>query len=560
MELGDLLFWLAAPMGALGLAFTLARTHLREPGWLAVYALNVLVVGVLRLAAPALAGWVGAALLVPTVLVPRFGMLVVGRMATGQAYARAARWARVLAWFHPFDGWRDQPLLLEALGAAKAGDFATAERVVASVRGARGDVGRLAIVELHRLRRDWVGMRAHIENDVPRRELLGSALLLPNYVRALGEAGDVDAMLRAVGEARRIDPYTCLFAAAFAGEPSIAALVLRGPLASLPPELQDFWLGTAHAAAADRTRATELLAPLTASKDLALSTAAERRLALVDHPPPPPSVGTPSDGKARLADDVLGAARALWPTRATFLTPAVAIACILHYLGELPGGPLSTENLYELGAVVVPSDPTFAGPWRYVVAAFLHAGAIHLVANMAGLAYFGPRLERVLGAARTGLVYAGAGVVSLVAPGVVRAVRGVGEPTIVVGASGAIMGLAGALGGVYAATLLRHRSRVVRLQLVPIALALVLQTGFDLATPIVAMSAHLVGALTGAALGFAIALFPLPASTPLVRPRVRGPVVAAVGLAIAAVVHLVRVAGRAAEIRANGGRTPTPPP
>ena len=126
--------------------------------------------------------------------------------------------------------------------------------------------------------------------------------------------------------------------------------------------------GTAHAAAGDRTRATELLAPLTASKDVALSTAAERRLALVDHPPPPPSIGSPSTGKERLRDDVLGAARALWPTRATFLTPAVAIACILHYLAELPGGPVSTENLYDLGAVVVPSDPTFAGPWRYVVA------------------------------------------------------------------------------------------------------------------------------------------------------------------------------------------------
>jgi len=154
------------------------------------------------------------------------------------------------------------------------------------VRGARGDVGRLAIVELHRLRRDWVGMRAHIENDVPRRELLGSALLLPNYVRALGEAGDVDAMLRAIADARRVDPYTCLFAAAFAGEPTVAELVLAGPLAALPPELKDFWLGTAHAAAGDRTRATELLAPLTASKDVALSTAAERRLALVDHPAP----------------------------------------------------------------------------------------------------------------------------------------------------------------------------------------------------------------------------------------------------------------------------------
>ncbi|MBL8606371.1 MAG: rhomboid family intramembrane serine protease [Myxococcales bacterium] len=555
MDLGDLLFWLAAPMGALGFVFTLARTRLREPGWLAVYALNVAVTGGLRLLAPSLAGWIGAAVLVPTVLAPRFGMLIVGRLAMRQEYGRAAKIARLLTPLHPLDGWPAQPRILEALALAKAGDFAEAERVVSSVQDARGDVGRLALVELHRLRRDWAGMRAHLEASVPRRELLGSALLLPNYVRALAEAGELDAMLVAVGEARRLDPYTCLFATAFGGRPDLSERVLAGPLAPLAPELRAFWLGTAHAIAGDDDRARELLAPLTTAADPALATAAARRLALVGHAPARPTPGAAADGLERLAADVRGAARALWPTRPTFVAPAMVIACILHYLAEVPGDPLDAKNLYELGAVVLPAEPTATAWWRYVVAAFLHAGALHLVANMAGLAYFGPRLERVLGSLRFALVYVVSGVVSLIAPVLVRLARGGGEPTVLVGASGAIMGIAGALGGLYAATLSRERSRLVRAQLAPIALALGLQSAFDLATPIVAMSAHLVGALTGAVLGFALARFELPLPRPPVARARRALAIAGIGLATAGVVFGLRAIGRGREVSA---RVPAP--
>lgn len=73
-------------------------------------------------------------------------------------------------------------------------------------------------------------------------------------------------------------------------------------------------------------------------------------------------------------------------------------------------------------------------PWTIVTYAFLHADLLHLLFNMIGLYFFGPRLESVLGARRfLGLYFTSA---------IAAALASLMTPfAVIVGASGAIFGI-----------------------------------------------------------------------------------------------------------------------
>src|SRR5690606_19411697 len=73
-------------------------------------------------------------------------------------------------------------------------------------------------------------------------------------------------------------------------------------------------------------------------------------------------------------------------------------------------------------------------PWSVVTYAFLHADTLHLLFNMIGLFFFGPRLESVLGSGRfLGLYFTSA---------VAAAIASLFTPfAAVVGASGAVFGV-----------------------------------------------------------------------------------------------------------------------
>ncbi len=115
-----------------------------------------------------------------------------------------------------------------------------------------------------------------------------------------------------------------------------------------------------------------------------------------------------------------------------FLTPWVRrllIANVILYF--LPQGVL----YYTLAFV-----PALAiqRPWTLVTYMFLHAGTMHLLFNMIGVFFFGPRLESRLGARDFLWLYflsgIGGALLSLVVPG--------GDPRIpIVGASGAVYGV-----------------------------------------------------------------------------------------------------------------------
>ena len=163
-------------------------------------------------------------------------------------------------------------------------------------------------------------------------------------------------------------------------------------------------------------------------------------------------------------------------------------------------------------------------PWRLVTSQLLHEGAAHLTLNALGLFLLGGWLERQIGAARTGLVAAAAGVGAMLGCAVAGYER-------VVGASGLVMGFAGALIALELRRpdLLPALLRLPRRVLVGAVLADFVLLSF---VPNVAHGAHAGGIVAGGFAALAIA----PAHVAHFRPGrvLRGACAAALALGVAA--------------------------
>lgn len=132
----------------------------------------------------------------------------------------------------------------------------------------------------------------------------------------------------------------------------------------------------------------------------------------------------------------------------------VFAAVMLQSGGKLDpfGGSTPLSTLLRWGILSGPlwgvSDVpvSFAEPWRYVSAIFLHLGLLHVVFNGMALLQFGRVTEERFGSARFAVIFVLTGALGFIASDVWQWVRGAGwGPTA--GASGSIFGLIGALVG-----------------------------------------------------------------------------------------------------------------
>ena len=136
-------------------------------------------------------------------------------------------------------------------------------------------------------------------------------------------------------------------------------------------------------------------------------------------------------------------AEALGPTYPPVLVIAfLALNVVIFLLEVLTGGSTNTLNLIRFGAQYGPSVEA-REYWRFITAAFLHIGILHVLVNGFCLWELGRPLERLYGSAQFGFTYllsgAGSSLVSFFAH------EFVAPQTVSAGASGAIFGVAGAL-------------------------------------------------------------------------------------------------------------------
>ena len=179
----------------------------------------------------------------------------------------------------------------------------------------------------------------------------------------------------------------------------------------------------------------------------------------------------------------------------TFLFQFVVFPLVL---GARIGGPL-----WDAAFVLSSANPEYV--WTWVTSVFSHGGFTHIVFNSIALYFFGPVVERRLGFKRFTALFLLAGVLAGLAQIGAGMLLAPGDPTGVVGASGAIMAVMGVL------TVLRPNLKVYLYFFIPMPLW-VLTIGFAALSVLWGLSAapgggnaanwaHLAGLVIGFAYG-----------------------------------------------------------
>ncbi len=177
-------------------------------------------------------------------------------------------------------------------------------------------------------------------------------------------------------------------------------------------------------------------------------------------------------------------------------TSVVVAINILLFLGvELTGGA-DIQNLLNWGAKYGPyiAEGEY---WRLFLPMFLHVGFFHMLTNLFGLVIFGSMVERIFGTRDFVVVYLVAGIMG----NVISYLTG---PNPGVGASGAVFGILGAF-SVYLLLNRRLLGHMGRQQLTSIAVIVVINIVFGLATTGIDNAAHFGGLLAGGFVAWLIA-------------------------------------------------------
>ncbi|MFT5433632.1 MAG: rhomboid protease GluP, partial [Myxococcota bacterium] len=183
------------------------------------------------------------------------------------------------------------------------------------------------------------------------------------------------------------------------------------------------------------------------------------------------------------------------PTRPPVVVVAIAVILVaihsISVLLDLTG----TYDLVRLGAYM--QALVLKGEyWRAFSSMFLHGGFIHLAFNVAMLLYLGLSLGRFLRQPAILLLYLLSGLVGSAAVGIFA------EASLMVGASGAVFGLMGALlVGVRIRPDALPGNVAKRMESMLVVL-LVANLGLGAWVEFIALSAHVGGALAGAAIGW----------------------------------------------------------
>jgi len=173
------------------------------------------------------------------------------------------------------------------------------------------------------------------------------------------------------------------------------------------------------------------------------------------------------------------------------MTPWVRRLLIANVVVYFVAG--AVPALYDYGAFR--GDLVLTRPWSLVSYQFLHAGFMHILFNMIGLYFFGPRLEQRMGARPFLILYFVSGI-----SGAVLSI--VFTPTAwIVGASGAVYGVVAAFATIW------PNERIYLYAIIPVpawalatfAVAFSLQSGISGAQDGTAHFAHLGGLVFGVA-------------------------------------------------------------
>ena len=185
-----------------------------------------------------------------------------------QNFAAARRFARIISFLHPADGWLEQPRIAAAMELAQRGDFDAASNALKRYDDVKSLAGFVAIINLHRMTQQWEALlqwEARHRDQLERQPFFFHTLL-----RVRGETGDLPGLIEYYAANRtqisKLEPAASrdlcrLMIFVFTGRRDLAERLFAGSLASLPSATRQFWLATADLAAGNMRGKNQLSAP-----------------------------------------------------------------------------------------------------------------------------------------------------------------------------------------------------------------------------------------------------------------------------------------------------------
>ncbi|KAG0463373.1 hypothetical protein HPP92_019442 [Vanilla planifolia] len=187
--------------------------------------------------------------------------------------------------------------------------------------------------------------------------------------------------------------------------------------------------------------------------------------------------------------------------------PRSSPSCILSFLGRFSFQPLkenpllgpSSNTLEKMGALDVNKVVHEHQGWRLITCIWLHAGVVHILANMLSLLFIGMRLEQEFGFVRIGILY----IISGFGGSLLSALFI--QSSISVGASGALFGLLGGMLSELITNWTIYANKFAALLTLVFIIAINLIVGV---LPHVDNFAHIGGFISGFLLGFVLLIRP----------------------------------------------------
>lgn len=488
--------------------FLLLQFRRLPRGWLVVSLSILVVLAITYVVVPNQAGLISGSLWFVLILLPLLGYAKINQWVLQERYRQARRMAIVVGWLHPADGFVEYPQLLKGLELGKQGKFDQAEKIFSKYQTANTPTGRNTTVMMYRMGARWHELIEWIQAKIPEQVLYKEPFLAVAYVRSLGEVGDLAGLLREVEQFERRAAKTTnplllntmrMYALAFCGLVSPVQTLLDGSLRAYSQETRQFWQATAELMAGNEAIAREWLSSLNDSQDASLRNAIQWRLSQPRMEPFPlieTSYPVLTQIQTAIQQEARYSHRSIPRTRRSYATYALIGLNLTMFAAEtVLGGNDDLLVLYQLGALV--PELVFTGQWwRSLTAIFLHAGWIHLLANMLGLYVFGSLVEAILGRTKFLVCYFISGIGSMLVVATLAVLLSFTDQ-ITVGASGAILGLVGAEAAIQLKGWRLEKAAIAGERLRLILFVVVLQTVSDLLTPQVSLVGHVSGLILG---------------------------------------------------------------
>ncbi len=243
---------------------------------------------------PSIAGFIGGTLWLLLLVIPSVAERKIDELYLTERFAAARRLAAVRQILHPWADAPHRPSLLRDLELARAGRLDLALDRLAQERDENTPAGSFATALTFALTENWPGLLQWFRRDFP---VTTSAAVFSLYLRALGETGELDELVRQLASqigGQETSPRTdfawrfnLALVLAFCGRTDDFVRLTEDDPRLMPRTSRQFWRATAELAEGKRALALERLEKLrTEKEDAILGRAVVRRLSLAGRAAP----------------------------------------------------------------------------------------------------------------------------------------------------------------------------------------------------------------------------------------------------------------------------------